>query len=329
MPWNRHLYGLFATAFFMQICGGVIECIGNVWTIQLWGKYCGPFNLAVQMSWGLGAFISPLIAAPFLSETSNMNQTRNSNDTNNIDIGSESVDELQIKWAYGIGAAFCLFCVFLVFIMYFIERSNKPHPSKIEGDKVRTKLSKWQKVKILTLLSLLFHFYCSISVAVGRLLESFSVFSDLKLSKAMGAYITSIYWGTFTFARIFAIFIIALIGSKWMLWISFTFAIISNAILLAFGQVYQLGLIIGAALLGLGVSSIFPTLFSLAEEFIPVTTRIGALFLVSALSGELIFPIISGYFIETFPMLFIYMISLSSVVSFILYAFLFYVIRDN
>jgi len=78
------------------------------------------------------------------------------------DIPLEQVGELRIQWAYAIAGLICAFSVLMIFIMFFIQRSDKPHPSKIAGDKARTKLSMNKKLTILTLIALLLHFHLPI-----------------------------------------------------------------------------------------------------------------------------------------------------------------------
>ncbi len=91
-----------------------------------------------------------------------------------------------------------------------------------------------------------------------------------------------------------------------MIWIAFTILIVANGILLIFGEVYVIALWIGAALVGFGCSSIMPTFYALTEELISITPRISALFLVIGVTGEMFLPVISGIYIETFPISFIY-----------------------
>src|SRR5581483_2927772 len=160
-PWNRNLYGLLATAFIMQMFGVMITCIVYVWVIRLWGIYNGSFFQGVSMAWGVGAFLAPIVAAPFLTEISETDSTDNPNyaDEFDNDIPSEKIGELRIQWAYAIAGSISTFCALIIFIMFFIQRSDKPHPSKIEGDKARTKLSMYKKISILTLIALLIHFY--------------------------------------------------------------------------------------------------------------------------------------------------------------------------
>jgi FHS family Na+ dependent glucose MFS transporter 1 len=65
MPWNRTVIGLAITNFLLVFGGGGIITGGNVWALHAWGKSNGPFMQILSFSYGIGAFIAPLIAEPF------------------------------------------------------------------------------------------------------------------------------------------------------------------------------------------------------------------------------------------------------------------------
>mgnify|MGYP001795784684 CR=1 FL=1 len=53
----------------------VIFSGGNVICLQIWGKDSGPYMQALHFAFGVGAFMAPLVAAPFLSTEVNSNCT--------------------------------------------------------------------------------------------------------------------------------------------------------------------------------------------------------------------------------------------------------------
>jgi fucose permease len=79
--------------------------------------------------------------------------------------------------------------------------------------------------------------------------------------------------------------------------------------------------------MGVGSSSIFPTMFSFIEELMPVTSRIGSLFLVVSCLGEFTIPFIVGYYVEDHPLVLIYVTTVASIVCFVLFAILCFISR--
>ncbi|XP_021924105.1 uncharacterized protein LOC110831913 isoform X2 [Zootermopsis nevadensis] len=51
---------------FLGMTMGFLDTGGNVLCLDLWGRNSGPFMQALHFSFGLGAFVAPLLAAPFL-----------------------------------------------------------------------------------------------------------------------------------------------------------------------------------------------------------------------------------------------------------------------
>ncbi|XP_002730956.1 sodium-dependent glucose transporter 1A-like [Saccoglossus kowalevskii] len=73
VPWCGKYWKLLLTISVWGMSMGFHSTGGNIVCISLWGKRTGPFVQALHFSFGLGAFVSPLIAEPYLS----YNQTNN------------------------------------------------------------------------------------------------------------------------------------------------------------------------------------------------------------------------------------------------------------
>lgn len=64
--------------------------------------------------------------------------------------------------------------------------------------------------------------------------------------------------------------------------------VLANVVLVPFGNTYEWALWSGVAILGVGMSSIWASIFGYLEEFFPVTSRMAASFTVAATFGELV-----------------------------------------
>ena len=73
-----------------------------------------------------------------------------------------------------------------------------------------------------------------------------------------------------------------------MLIIDLALIMASNAILLPFANHYEWALWVGSALMGFGVSSVYPTLWTFLEEILPVTSKMTSVVNVCASVGEFI-----------------------------------------
>lgn len=75
-PWCHVLWLLVACMVLLGMTMGFLDTGGNVLCLDLWGRNSGPFMQALHFSFGLGAFVAPLLAAPFLEPTTSVLPTQ-------------------------------------------------------------------------------------------------------------------------------------------------------------------------------------------------------------------------------------------------------------
>ncbi|CAG5116215.1 unnamed protein product [Candidula unifasciata] len=69
VPWCTALLSLSALICVQGVAIGVLDTGGNVFCIKIWGKRSAPFMQVLHFAFGIGAFLAPLIARPFLFDT--------------------------------------------------------------------------------------------------------------------------------------------------------------------------------------------------------------------------------------------------------------------
>ena len=164
------------------------------------------------------------------------------------------------------------------------------------------------KIIIVGLAALFMHCAFGVELSFGGLLTTFVVKSDMHLSKTTGSYMTSFYWGSFTFFRLFSVIMVNFISSRAMMHVSLCLIALGNMVLLPFGNHYEWALWVGSGLMGIGVSSVYPTLWGFLEDVVTVTGKITSIITIASCMGEFIIPILIGYYIETNPMFYLYII---------------------
>ncbi|RWS15878.1 sodium-dependent glucose transporter 1-like protein [Dinothrombium tinctorium] len=168
IPWNRNLWHLCANFSISGFLIGFISLGGNTWILHLWGKESPSFMQAYHFAFGLGSFIAPLIAAPFLlplnEENTNVTKTYTPSD-------------LKIQYAYGISAFTMLICEVLFILIFCLQRTNKPHPTlekkTVELDQKPITTIKRLSCVILTCI-FMFFFY-GLELSFGSLLPAYLV----------------------------------------------------------------------------------------------------------------------------------------------------------
>ncbi|KAB7504291.1 Major facilitator superfamily domain-containing protein 4A [Armadillidium nasatum] len=66
IPFCTVLFWLSVVLAFMGFFMGTIDTVANIAMIELYGRNVAPFLQALHFCYGLGAFVSPLVAKPFL-----------------------------------------------------------------------------------------------------------------------------------------------------------------------------------------------------------------------------------------------------------------------
>lgn len=346
---------------------------------------------ALHFSFGLGAFIAPLIARPFLLE----HPEKELNDT--IDVGNYSLvnntrkqeteytpQDVKLVYTYGIIGIYMAFNTLVFLYMYINYRETAPHPSRIlalaptsgttikdnnDGENEHTSRVTYSstnskvelppsysqlshenrksiesigiggksisvienegckkeetsgriKLLVTVLMTMFMHFYCGLEITFGSFLTTYSVNCSLKMSKKDGALLTSLFWATFTFFRLFAVFYIDFTGPEANLIFELILILIANVFLMIWGNATTWGLWTGTALLGLGTSSVWASVFGYIEPYIPVTSGMTASFITAACLGEFIIPALISNFVESEPRVFLWVTLYCSIAITILF----------
>lgn len=206
-----------------------------------------------------------------------------------------SADDVMIHWPFIIGAGYYLVVLLFFILVYVRYPENTIHPSRTKGhqedDSIAKKdsfrlnkpLSNRLRIFVVVVSMIAMHAYCGLEISFGSLLSPYSVHSRVQMTKSEGSFLTSGYWGTFTFSRIFSLIGILILSPRLLLLIKFAIIMGANGILLPLGNVSQRGLWFGTCLMGFGNSGVYAIILALLEQLTPVTGRISAGFSISGL----------------------------------------------
>ena len=207
------------------------------------------------------------------------------NTTSAITTSLLSKDNLMIQWPYGFASLISLLSATFFFYLFVAHRHTEPHPSRAESIDSPTSGQRWLK-ELVYLLCALFDFcYYGLELAMSNLLTTFCVKSGLGLDKQDGADLTTVFFFTYTFFRVTTIFYIEKLGNERNLWLNFMVIAIANVFIVPFGDRINWCLWVGVALLGIGTSSVYASIFGFLEGFFPIKSRVAATFAVAATTG--------------------------------------------
>ncbi|OQR73738.1 sodium-dependent glucose transporter 1A-like [Tropilaelaps mercedesae] len=226
--------------------------------VRIWRDQSASALQTFHTSFGVGAMVAPFVAAPFLSVRKE---------------DGSVVEESSLWMPYVLfGGVFALILVSMAGA-FFLD------PSSIDEEKGKDRIGDTsQKTFEFILVSLLFTYlliYVNTEVTYSTLLSVYAVRSPLlRFSKSEAAYLSGLFWTTFTGGRVVSIFTAIYFNLKTVMWLSHILLIISS------------GNDAGTGILGLGLSSLYGAASGHAFDYFVVRHFHLSIILPSSLNAE-------------------------------------------
>ncbi|KAI1286377.1 Major facilitator superfamily domain-containing protein 4A [Halotydeus destructor] len=328
LPLAKSLTALLALAFMCLIGGGVLESIAHTFILYMWGKEGERYMQLLHFAFGLGSLVAPLLASPFLSAGEVPIEGLRSNVTDIAIQCDKATGSFYIS--YAIIGAFSLSVSMVFFYLSCFDRVTEEHPSRLEkrdDSMAADKDSIWYKRAAIFVAALFLFNAGGLEIGMGTFITSFVVLGDLQLSQQVGAYMTSLFWFTYTFFRLFAIVYVDKIRVELTILLDIGILVIANVFLLPFGNSVEWCLWVGLAIAGIGLSTMWPSTFSLLENHFPITGGASSFLILSICLGEWVYPVIMGYAFATSAQLYLWVIFACTVLCFLLFIVLCFVLK--
>ena len=177
---------------------GCLDTGGNAVVLQTWaGRDSGPYMHALHFTFGLGAFLGPLVARPFLITEEEEVEATQANTSLPHPLaagdpgdpaGGSSVWTIRALYpligAYSLAASLALLCYFVKDLRRKREAANvsDKEERKAEGQDLPLKY----KVALVSIMSVMFFVYVGMEVAFGTFISVFAVESDLRFTRPQG-----------------------------------------------------------------------------------------------------------------------------------------------
>jgi len=265
IPWFWLLLVLFC---LRGIAEAFILTGSNTMMIWTHGEKVSPFMNGLHFFFGLGAFISPLLVAEAAGAS------------------------LGYYWAYRALAVFMLLVG-----LRMLTLSGSPRPVFQAGQE-RNQSVEWRIIYPFVFSAALFlFFYVGAEVSFSGWFYTYAITLNLA-STAGAAYLTSVFWLSFTISRLISIPLAVRFTAKQV--IPLASASCLTILLLVMLLPHSVGLLWLLAIgLGFCMAPIWPSGFTLAGQSINMTGRISGIVLVGDSLGGMLLPWLSGQIIGT------------------------------
>lgn len=321
IPLSPSLYFFFGLCAIYGFVMGSLEVGGNVLCLDVWQGFdeSGPYMHSLHFSWGVGAFLAPLIAEKFLDNRNDIihssNRTKAINELSETSV-SDANDGPGIEILYSILGLFTIL-VSIGYLIYAIKgfEMNEYYNSSYKKLTQQKKTASNNFIVICLIyrcdvgkLILAFLFiYVGMEKLYGTYLATFTVRSELHLSRKVGVRITAVFWGSFMMMRLVAIFISLRLSPLGILLFGFFMSLVGSTLLALFAESSVIAMGIFTSFMGIGMAPIYASSILWMDQFMKVTNKIGGLMTVSSGIATDAFPLLLGQFIASFPMLLMYL----------------------
>ena len=219
---------------------------------------------------------------------------------------TQPVERYLLGWPYWISASFFILPL-LAFAYYAIKpKLTRCHTVKDSGDSTPTAESKaipnakFPLLYKLTVFSLLFLFtfiYVGLEVTFGTLIFTAAVTGEANFSKSNAALLTSVFWGTFCFMRLFSVTLAVLkVRASVMMTMNLSGSLLAATIMLLFPH-NAIAIWLGTAILGSSYASIYPVTMTWLGENIEATGKATSVVITGGTLGDTILPAVIGVLI--------------------------------
>lgn len=262
VPLMSLLWLLTLMVFLLGLSGSILDVGGNTLLVWIHQDKVAPYMNGLHAFFGVGTVIAPIVIALLVQLSG------------------------DIIWAY--------WALALYLLPIAIWLARLPSPMHVQNqDNAPARISDYP---LVTLIVLLFILYVGTEFAMGGWLYSYAVAMNLA-DTISAAYLTSVFWGAFTFARLLGVPISMHVRPRYILLGDFATAMLGVALILIWPD-SSLALWAGSVLTGFGMASIIPVILSLAERRMVITGRVTSFFFAGGSVGGMTLPWLIGQFFE-------------------------------
>jgi len=265
MPIARSLQVLLFAMFMSGFASGILDVGSNTLLMWIHGEKAGPFLNGLHFFFGIGSLTAPILLAQVLLRTG------------------------DIHWLYW---TFSITCIPIMLWLWFL-----PEPKHAVTKE--SKSASFPVIPVL-LIVILFILYVGLELGFGNWIYTYALTLELGTT-ITAAYLTSVFWGSFTLGRLLGIWVSTRFRSQTILFVDIVGCAISTILIMLWKE-SSLALWVGTFGLGISMASIFPTLIMLAGERMQITGTITGWFLVGSGAGSMFLPwLIGQIFVRTGP----------------------------
>lgn len=299
VPLSSFLLLLAILFLLLGLTESMVDIGGNTFLVWLHRDRVAPYMNGLHFFFGVGGFIAPLIVAFVLSS-----------------FGDTS-------WSFWILA------IMICPIAVWLYSLPSPQP-KQQVQQKSAKLNKTEN-QLFTCIIIFILLYVSIEFGYGSWIYSYAITAELA-DKTSAAFLTSLFWASFTLSRLASIPIAMRFKPITILLMAMSGSL-CFFLLILISPTSMTVLTIGSAGIGIFLAPVFPTIFTFCEKRLGITGKRTSYFFIGGSIGVMTLPWIFGQLLEnlgTYAMMVAMTLTTSCALTMLLVIYFFFVRKmDN
>jgi FHS family Na+ dependent glucose MFS transporter 1 len=264
IPLSPSFFLLLGSMFLFGLGQGIVDIGANVNLLWVYQSRVGPYMNGLHFFFGVGALLSPIIIHHVMK-----------------------LADDALTWPF-----WTLAVLFLPGLLGLLTLKSPKNP---EIEEIIEK-PKAVNTRLLVLMILLFFIYVGVEGGIGGWIYTYITKMNI-VNESNAAYMNSFFWGALTIGRLLTLVFSRKIQPSKILIINFAISAISLGLILIY-PVSKVIIWVAAAGLGLGLSSVFPTLLILAETRLKITGGVTGLFFLGSSLGGMVIPMLAGQVLD-------------------------------
>ncbi|TNM88299.1 hypothetical protein fugu_004553 [Takifugu bimaculatus] len=323
IPFCHHIVPLFVTMAITGGAMGVIDTIANYQLVNLYQKNSAVFLQSLHFFIGLGALISPLVADPFLTDDNCTLETNRTPNYHHVQMNTSEheaarLDQISARGVPIEGEAIGSVS-YAFWIMALINKRLLPcfrkGPGLLEGRSGGSSLDaapgsafsccspanlRGRPPSFFLIHALggaILFLTDGIMGSYAGFVYTYAVSPPLLMGHKAAGCLDSIFWASITIGRLGFIFMSYRFTAPRLLTFSLVGAILVQFMLMIFYTSWVF-LFIGTCVLGLCISSMFPSMLAFTEDILDYKGCATTVLVTSASTGEMLLQVVFGSVIQ-------------------------------
>ncbi len=277
VPTLDSLVGILVVFIVIGMSIGLVDVGGNTLIVWLYRNEAAPHMNTLHLSWGVGAFATPLVVAQIAVSTG------------------------EAHTVYTLFGAVMLLTALWLLLMPSPEVPADARPSANPAVMRR-------HARVIALMGVLFFIHVGAELAFGGWVYSYATATQIG-PETTARVLNSVFWGGLVVGRIAAIPLSRWLSAAAMIQMDLIGAALALAIV---GIAPGWGTWAGTALFGMSIASIFASCLNYTGSNMPTTSQITSVFLIGASLGSMTLPwMIGELFGRVGPQAMIYVVGLA------------------